>query len=393
MKRIWMFILISVFMFACKQEMQEPHAVVSGQFTGLCGEMVRLKELKIQRIIPVDSVMTNNQGSFMMEFFPQENGFYLFSVADREPVSLVIGVGDSINLVLDTSDIYGDFKVDGNKSSLMLMEYHRKTGETNRAIESLRNLLFEKQGEPGFAEIKFGIDATLDSALKRHRGFTEQLIRNNPGELASLILINKTIAGQPVFSPEDDKGLYFLIEDSLTAKYPDNSHVKAHVRRMNNFRQEKLADQEAAARVGVGREVPQFILPDIHGNSVSLSSLKENPVILFFWASWSPESRADLQMLKTIYNRHKVNGLEIFAVSLDHNQNFWKAAVENEALQWVNVCDAGGLQGPTATLFNLRDGLPYYYLIDKNGKIVHKTADFSALEESVIDLLHPEAEL
>jgi len=389
MKRIWMFILIFVFMFACKQEMQESRAVVSGQFTGAGGEMASLKELKPQRIIPVDSVMTDNQGSFKLELLPEETGFYLLSVADREPVSLVIGAGDSIKLVLGTADIYRHYEVDGNKSSRMLMKYHHKTGETKQVLDSLRNVLFKKQGEPDFAEIKPGIDATLESALNRHRDHTEQIIRDNPAEVASLLLLNQAIAGQPVFKPEEDAELYFLIEDSLSAKYPVNSHVKAHIRRMNRIREIRLAEQEAETRVGIGKKIPQIQLPGIQGKPLSVSSLQGNPVIVCFWASWSPESRADLQMLKQLYNRYQDSGLEVYAVSVDHNPEIWKAAVKTEELSWVNVNDEAGMRGPTAKLFNLGGELPYYFLIDESGTIIEKSGSFSKLEKSVKDFVNP----
>lgn len=387
MKKVWIIVLVSMIMISCQQDRQD-NAVVSGRFIGSSVETARVMELKTQRIIPVDSVLTDNKGRFVMRFLPEETGFYLFSVADRDPLSLVIGAGDSIKLVLDTTDIYIDYEIEGNKSSRMLMKYHRKTGKTKQIIDSLRNVLFENQGQPDFADIKFAIDATLHITLEQHREYAEQLIRDNPGELASLLLINKTIAGQPVFNPEEDTAIYFLVEDSLQERFPDNSHVKEHSRRMGRIREMIQAAELAESRVGIGKKVPPMKLPGINDEPVSIASLKGNPVILFFWASWSPESRADMQLLKQFYKKHQDSGLEVYAVSLDHNQRFWKAAVKTEALRWVNVCDVAGMQGPTAKLFNLTGRLPFYYLLDESGTIVNKTADFSVLEKSVQDLFN-----
>lgn len=379
--------LIVLFSVSCQTEKARNLALVSGKFNGTQGGQVRLEELKTGRLIAQDSAKINAKGNFQLKAFPKEAGFYILRLSNDHTVSLVLNKQDTLFLNADTATGFLDYQISGNAGSRMLELYHRKTGETLSGIDSLREVLFLKKDDQDFARIKPSIDSTLKDVLQRHRTYAEQLIRDNPAELASILLINKAIAGQPLFTTEENADLYFLIEDPLLARYPSNSHVKAHARRMDRLRQKMDAQAKAEARVGVGKDIPQLKLKDIDGRQQSLKQFQGNILILFFWASWSPESRADIQWLKSKYPEWKDSGIEIFAVSLDHKEQFWKAAVETETLQWVNVSDLAGPQGPIARLFNIPDALPFYYLIDTNGLINAKTGDFSELKNEVDAIL------
>ncbi len=379
--------LIVLFSVSCQTEKEQNLALVSGKINGTHGGQVRLEELKTGRLIPQDSAKINAKGNFQLKAFPKEAGFYMLRFSNDHTVSLVLNKQDTLILNADTAPGFLDYQISGNAGSRMLELYHHKTGATLSGIDSLREVLFLKQDNQDFARIKPSIDSTLKDVLQQHRTYAEQLIRDNPAELASILLINKAIAGQPLFTTEENADLYFLIEDPLLARYPSNSHVNAHARRMDRLRQKMDAQAKAEARVGVGKEIPQLKLKDIDGRQQSLQQFRGKNIILFFWASWSPESRADIQLMKSAYQNWKSKHLKIYAVSLDHKEQFWKAAVETENLQWVNVSDLAGPQGPIARLFNIPDALPFYYLIDTSGLINAKTGDFSELKNAVDTLL------
>lgn len=382
MKRILIFFLLISLLASCKTR-HDNQAVVFGSSKVESGKLARLDALKVSRLIPVDSAKISSGGDFKLVATPEEEGFYLVRIGNLEPISLVLGPADGAELTVDTTSTGISYVVEGNKSSVMLQDYHQKAEATNAVIDSLRHVLLTHRTDKDFAKIKPGIDFALDRALKDLRQFTENLIRRNPGKLASILLINQTFAGQPLFSTSDDAGLFFLVDDSLMAYLPQNSHVKEHHRRMEALHK-KIADtKEAEARVGIGKRVPDLKLEDARGHKHSLDEVFGHPAILFFWASWSPESRADMQLLKQLYDQFNKQGLKVFAVSFDHNQKIWKAAIQTEKLEWINVSDPAGLQSPVKQLFSLPDTLPYYYVLDKDGKILEKTGDYSILKKSV----------
>ena len=119
--------------------------------------------------------------------------------------------------------------------------------------------------------------------------------------------------------------------------------------------------------------------PDLNGDTVSLSSVVNNPanryVIVDFWASWCDGCVDDLPTLVNIYEKYHDKGLEIYGLSVDSQKRYkyWKSCIEKNNMTWVNVCDySGGMRGNS----KVRDdyaliAYPTTILIDcQTGKIV-----------------------
>ena len=374
---ILIFIIVS-----CQDDNPTDQAVVSGKISDAGGKQIVLEELKTARIITVDSAKIDRKGNFHMRVLPPEKSFYLLRIDGFPAVTVVLDKQDSLVFHADTSNLYRAYAISGNAESALLQQYHIQSAAARAVLDSLRQELFRNQHRLDFPEIKKSIDSTLEVTLATHREDTRELILHHPGNLANLLLLNGNISGRQNFNIDRDSALYSKVENNLVSKYPENSHVKMHVRRMADWRKRMAAKQQAVDRLKVGNPVPALKLRDENGVERSLSGLSGKNVILFFWASWSPESRADIQMLKSEYPEMKNDGLEIFAVSLDHKAQFWQAAIKTENLKWINVSDLAGADSPVADLFNI-EKLPYYFLIDKQGRIRAKTGDFSKLMEAM----------
>ncbi len=168
-----------------------------------------------------------------------------------------------------------------------------------------------------------------------------------------------------------------------------------------------------------GRVAPQFTLPSIKGDEVSLSEvLSENELVLVdFWASHCSHCIERFSSLKTIYSKYKDRGFEIVTISIDNSFDKWEIASDEQELPWIDLADTeDGLMkigtSPTAddygvrwrfnrifedTLYSIyRRGirltpngflsigerwLPYRFLIDKEGCIVQKRFSDVELEK------------
>jgi peroxiredoxin len=160
------------------------------------------------------------------------------------------------------------------------------------------------------------------------------------------------------------------IDSSLGSGYPGNMHVVAHHERLAKILEEMEQQQKVEERLAPGQPAPNLNLPDPSGKYISLKSLEGNYVLINFWASYSPPCRASNIQLKEIYEKNKSKGLEVYAVSLDHNKKIWTDVIEMEQLDWINVSDLQGLNSPVKKLYNLSEDLPYFYLIDRDGMII-----------------------
>ena len=81
-------------------------------------------------------------------------------------------------------------------------------------------------------------------------------------------------------------------------------------------------------------------LRDMKGNVHKLSDLKGKAVILDFTIYQSAVSPTHNYMLRDLYDKYAGQGLEIYQVSLDADEHYWKTTADN--LPWICVRDANG---------------------------------------------------
>lgn len=67
----------------------------------------------------------------------------------------------------------------------------------------------------------------------------------------------------------------------------------------------------------VDHAAPDFTLPDLDGNTISLSTFKGKVVLLNFWATWCPPCRLEMPTMEQAYQKYKDQGFEVVAVSID----------------------------------------------------------------------------
>lgn len=122
-----------------------------------------------------------------------------------------------------------------------------------------------------------------------------------------------------------------------------------------------------------GQKAPDFEGVDINGKTIHLSDFKKKMVLVDFWASWCGPCRHEnpnVVQAYTKYHKSKFKngkGLEIISISLDRQEDAWKAAIEKDGLVWRNhIFDQ---KGSIAQQYHIR-GIPMAYLVDGEGTII-----------------------
>lgn len=142
----------------------------------------------------------------------------------------------------------------------------------------------------------------------------------------------------------------------------------------------------AADMLKVGTAVPDFTLKDVGGKTVSLSDFKGKKVVLQFWASWCPDCRAELPLIKSMQEQSDPSKIEFVAVSFDRTEEAFSSYVSKNGLEGVQLYDPAGMRDSAiAKAYNIT-WIPSLYLIDEKGKVMLATVVADKLAEAVADL-------
>ncbi len=82
----------------------------------------------------------------------------------------------------------------------------------------------------------------------------------------------------------------------------------------------------------LGKAAPDFTLPDLAGNEVTLSALRGKPVLLDFGASWCGPCAMVAPDLEALHNEHAAEGLQVIQVMLDEQAEDVEAFVAEHRL-------------------------------------------------------------
>ena len=144
----------------------------------------------------------------------------------------------------------------------------------------------------------------------------------------------------------------------------------------------KTATMPAQDATGVGVEPgqtpPEFVLPDLDGNDVTLADFEGKVVILDLWATWCPPCRKEIPFLVSLYEQYKDQGLVVVGVGLDQGGASVIAPFveENGVTYPILVGDQTISQSYKVS------GIPMTLIIDRDGIVASKDVGFAPSMEA-----------
>lgn len=115
---------------------------------------------------------------------------------------------------------------------------------------------------------------------------------------------------------------------------------------------------------------PDFTLPDLDGERVTLSDLRGKVVLLNFWATWCPPCRREIPDLSRIYTAYKDRGLVVLGVSWDNlSKKQIKTFVRNYKVTYPILHGTQSELSEIGKAYRWQGYLPTTYLIDRKGYI------------------------
>ena len=133
---------------------------------------------------------------------------------------------------------------------------------------------------------------------------------------------------------------------------------------------------------GVGEVAPDFAFPTIDGQTVQLSKLRGQPVLVNFWTTSCHPCRDEMPHIQAAFEE-KGEEVKFIAVNLQESLETVRQFAEERGLSFTIALDS---KGESMKTYNI-GGIPHTVIIDEQGIIRHiKIAAFQNKDE-IISLL------
>lgn len=358
---------------------------VEGNIQSAEGDTLYLEHRGLAGIVLLDSAILDDKGSFKFkEPAPKNPEFYQLRIRDKV-VAFAVDSVESLRVTADASNLYGSFTVEDSYSNDQLRKVDDMRMKTEQEINSLEKLHTAKEID----DITFL--NSLDSVLTLYKKEISNLILGNTSSAAAYYAVFQKINDYLIFDPYDKKDypMFGAVATSWNRYYPETertTHLYNFTVNALQTRRQLEKQEELFQNITVETEsgLPDISLPGVNGERIPLSSLKEKVVLLDFVvysADFSPKHNIDLNSL---YQRYNSRGFEIYQVSFDSNEHFWKTSADN--LPWVTVRDPRSVSTPLLSLYNVRE-IPTSFIIDREGDLIGRVEDYSQLSEQLDKVL------
>ena len=130
----------------------------------------------------------------------------------------------------------------------------------------------------------------------------------------------------------------------------------------------------------LGQPAPDFTLPGLDGQMVSLADYRGKVVLLNIWASWCPPCLVSLPKLEEMRQEFPASDFQVVAVNLDRDQAKALRFLSKHPVGYPSAADP---EGTLPAQFEV-ETMPTSFLIDRQGVIRHVHRGF--VRDDVDDL-------
>ncbi len=367
---------------SCKQE---GVFKVEGSIASAEGDTLYLEHRGLAGIVKLDSVVLKGEGKFSLKQpAPANPEFYQLRLGNQVAV-FAVDSAETLHVTADGEELYHSFNVKDSPTNDRLRRVDELTLQAANAITELEN-----RHKAGSIDDMVFIER-LDSLLMAYKEQASNLILGNPSGAAAYYTVFQKINDYLIFDPynKQDYAMFGAVATSWDRYYPDTERTKhLYDFAMNALQTRRQQERQEALFENIpfeeGTGLPDIVLRGVNGEQVALSSLKGKIVLIDFVvynADFSPVHNINLN---TLYSRYNSRGLEIYQISFDSDEHFWKTSASN--LPWTTVRDPMSVNSPLLATYNVRE-IPTAFIVDREGDIATRVEDYDKLAAEIEKVL------
>ena len=361
---------------------------INGNITEAKDSMLYLENISLDGPVAIDSVKLGEDGSFVFEENAKDSvcpDFYRLRIAGQT-INLSIDSTETISVKAAYPSMSYQYTVDGSDNCNTIKELSLKQ-------MNLQNLINDIAKNPNI-----GVDSAdviIDRAIHAYKkDIKSNYIFKAPMKASSYYALFQTLqvgrTNTLIFNPRNNKEdvkVFAAVATSWDTYYPNaergkNLHNIA-IQGMKDIRiieSQMAAQQIDASKVQVNGVI-ELSLQDNKGITRRLTDLKGKVVLLDFHLFAGEQSTKRIMMLREIYNKYHAAGLEIYQVSVDPDEHFWKTSTA--ALPWISVRDE---KGQSVAKYNIQS-IPTFFLIDRSNTLRARDVQIKDLDTAIKELL------
>ncbi len=136
--------------------------------------------------------------------------------------------------------------------------------------------------------------------------------------------------------------------------------------------------KKATKNPNIAANVPDtpYLMQDLDGNELDLTSFKGKIVYIDFWASWCGPCRKQFPFTKELkkeLSKSEKENIVFLYISIDNNEEVWRKSIEKFNIEGKHAISPGGWNSKIARKFRI-SSIPRYMLMDRDGRIVDENA-------------------
>ena len=364
---------------------------INGSITDAKDSMLYLENISLDGPVAIDSVKLGEDGSFAFDENAMDSvspEFYRLRIANQS-INLSIDSTETVKVKAAYPSMSYQYTVEGSENCSTIKELSLKQMNLQAAINNITK------------NPNIGVDSA-DVAINRAIQAYKQDIKLNyifkaPMKASSYYALFQTVqvgnTNSLIFNPRNDKEdvkVFAAVATSWDTYYPNaergkNLHNIA-IQGMKDIciMENKMAEQRINMNKVQVNGVIELALQDNKGVTRRLTDLKGKVVLLDFHMFASDQSAKRIMMLRELYNKYHAAGFEIYQVSVDPDEHFWKTSTA--ALPWISIRDEDGVQGESLMKYNVQS-IPTFFLIDRSNTLRSRDVQIKDLDTAIKELL------
>lgn len=385
MKKIIFTLLITLFCFsACKEKGEQFN--VTGHISSAKDKTLYFEAVTLNGIQPLDSVKLDGEGHFEFSNPRPANPEFFRLRIENQLINIAIDSTEQIQVKADFPTMSTAYTIEGSEECQVIREISRKQNTVQAKIDQIAQNKQITAGEQ---------DRLIKQTVMQYKeDLKNNYIAKDPSSAYAYFAIFQELGRMLIFDPINNHEDVRYVAAVATAW---NEHYNGTERAENlyNIALQGLKNTKAPQPVQINPDQLKNIevkeagfidieLPDINGNHKKLSDIHHKVIMLDFMAYSLPKSQERILALRTLYQKYASKGFEIYQISIDPDEHYWKTVTET--LPWICVYEKDNTSSDYLTLYQVRS-IPTFFLIDRNGNIIARSENIPNIEKAIVSLL------